>query len=305
MINIPTELLRTLIAVVDLRSFTKAAVSLGVTQPAVSAQIKRLQVLLDAEIFDKSAPGVSLTPSGDLVVNYARRMLSINDQIIDMTAPRLAARTFRVGVPGDFAASLLPPILADFRVRYPDVRFSVRSQHFDIMSRDLRQGDLDLLIGLSESGIMLDARHQWTEEMVWVRDPALRFDPDMPVPFVTFGEVCAMHRAAVAAFNKAQRAFEVVFLGPSAASITTAVTCGLGVTSTPRSRVGGTALSIWEDAPLPAVSDLFCGIYLGENRDQPALEHLADAIAHVLNPQAGASAQRRFTPSSAELLDER
>jgi DNA-binding transcriptional LysR family regulator len=73
MINIPTELLRTLVAVVDLRSFTKAANSLGVTQPAVSAQIKRLQTLLDCEILDKSAPGVSLTPSGDLVVNYARR----------------------------------------------------------------------------------------------------------------------------------------------------------------------------------------------------------------------------------------
>ena len=41
MTNIPTELLRTLVAVVDLRSFTKAAQSLGVTQPAVSAQIKR------------------------------------------------------------------------------------------------------------------------------------------------------------------------------------------------------------------------------------------------------------------------
>ena len=71
MTNIPTELLRTLIAVVDLRSFTKAALSLGITQPAVSAQIKRLQSLLGTDLLDKSAPGVSLTSAGDLVVNYA------------------------------------------------------------------------------------------------------------------------------------------------------------------------------------------------------------------------------------------
>jgi len=46
MTNVPTDLLRTLIAVVDLRSFTRAAQLHGVTQPAVSAQIKRLQTLL-------------------------------------------------------------------------------------------------------------------------------------------------------------------------------------------------------------------------------------------------------------------
>src|SRR5580700_8289273 len=55
MTNIPTDLLRTLVAVVDLRSFTKAAHSLGVTQPAVSTQIKRLQYLLRTELLDKSA----------------------------------------------------------------------------------------------------------------------------------------------------------------------------------------------------------------------------------------------------------
>ena len=92
MTNIPTELLRTLVAVVDLRSFTKAAQSLGVTQPAVSAQIKRLQGLLGADLLDKSAPGVSLTSSGELVVNYARRLLSINDQILDIAGPRLAGQ---------------------------------------------------------------------------------------------------------------------------------------------------------------------------------------------------------------------
>ncbi len=75
MLNIPTDLLRTLVAVTDMRSFTKAAQSLGVTQPAVSAQIKRLQYLLGYEVLDKSAPGVSLTPRGEIVVNNARRLL--------------------------------------------------------------------------------------------------------------------------------------------------------------------------------------------------------------------------------------
>ncbi len=285
MINIPTELLRTLVAVVDLRSFTKAAHSLGVTQPAVSAQIKRLQLLLDCELFDKSAPGVSLTPSGELLINYARRMLSLNDQIVEMSVPRLGSQALRVGVPGDFAAPYLPPILANFRTRNPDIRFIVRSQHFDTMSRDLRQGELDLMIGLSESGIGLDARHQWMEPMVWVCEPGFTLDPEAPVPLVTFGEICAVHRVGVASLNKVQRPFEVVFIGSSEASILAAVKGGLGVSVMPRSRARTAGVEIWENPPLPPVSDLFCGIYLGETGDRLVLEQLADAIFEVLGPK--------------------
>ncbi len=152
MINIPTELLRTLVAVVDLRSFTKAAQSLGVTQPAVSAQIKRLQVLLDCELFDKSAPGVSLTPSGELLINYARRMLSINDQIVEMAVPRLGSQAIAGRRPGRLRGAVACRRSWPGSAReIPHIRFIVRSEHFDIMSRDLRQGELDLMIGLVRS----------------------------------------------------------------------------------------------------------------------------------------------------------
>lgn len=292
MINIPTELLRTLVAVVDLRSFTKAAHSLGVTQPAVSAQIKRLQTLLDCELFDKSAPGVSLTASGDLVVNYARRMLSINDQIVDLSAPRLGARSLRIGVPGDFVAPHLPQVLAEFRRQYPDTRISVRSDHFDVMSRELRQGELNLMVGLSEVGITLDARHQWSEPSVWVRAPSFELDPDAPVPLVTLGEMWAIHRAAVTALNRADRSSEVVFIGPSEASVIAAVKHGLGIGALTRSRAERAGIEIWDDAPLPAIGDLFCGIYLGESGEQPELEKLADAIFELIGPKPAARSGR-------------
>lgn len=292
MINIPTELLRTLVAVVDLRSFTKAAQSLGVTQPAVSAQIKRLQVLLDCELFDKSAPGVSLTPSGRLVVNFARRMLSINDQIVEISVPRLSAQSIRIGISGDFAAPVLPPLLAEFKQRYPGLRFSVRGEHFDIMSRDLRQGDLDLLVGLSESDVMNDARHQWSEPMVWVRGPDFELDEDAPVPLITFGDICAYHRLALRAFNKTQRSYEVVFIGASEASIAAAVRSGLGVTVLPLRLAKRGGLEVWEDAPLPPVNDVFCGICLGENGDRMVLEELADAVYDLLYSDADAQMAR-------------
>src|SRR3954466_7564601 len=138
MTNIPTELLRTLIAVVDLRSFTKAAQSLGVTQPAVSAQIKRLQSLLGSDLLDKSAPGVSLTSAGELVVNYARRLLSINDQILDIAGPRSVAKIVRIGATGDFTGSGIARGLRGHRVRRPDLRFEVYTSNIEGLLRDLR-----------------------------------------------------------------------------------------------------------------------------------------------------------------------
>ena len=53
----------------------------------------------------------------------------------------------------------------------------------------------------------------------------------------------------------------------------------------PRSRVAQTSLAIWEDAPLPELPELYCGIFLREGGNRPALEELADDIALVLRPQ--------------------
>jgi DNA-binding transcriptional LysR family regulator len=283
MTNIPTELLRTLIAVVDLRSFTKAAARLGVTQPAVSAQIKRLQFLLGGELFDRSVQGVSLTPHGEMVVGYAHRLLSINDQIVhlggDGPRPELV---IRIGTPSDFVASILPGTLARMRERWPDVRFIVRTDFYDALVRELRSGEIDLFVGLSISPPH-DARHSWAKEVVWVRGAATRLDPDRPVPLVSYGEPCVHHRLAVTALKSAGLEWEDVFTGPSIASLDGAVAAGLGVMALTRERATALGMIIWEDAPLPKLPDLYSGIYIREGGARAAYEQLADEIAVVIH----------------------
>ena len=73
MTNIPTDLLRTLVAVVDLRSFTKAAQSLGITQPAVSAQIKALESDVGVALFRRHTRAVALTQEGAELLPGIRR----------------------------------------------------------------------------------------------------------------------------------------------------------------------------------------------------------------------------------------
>jgi DNA-binding transcriptional LysR family regulator len=285
MTNIPTELLRTLIAVVDLRSFTKAAQSLGVTQPAVSAQIKRLQVLLGSELLDKSAPGVSLTSAGELVVNYGRRLLSINDQIIDIAGPRPTTKTMRVGASGDFVASGIALGLTCARERRPDLRFEVYNAPVDVLLRDLREGEADLAVWVSATGPAIDTRHYWTEPLVWVRSGSVPLDPSRPVPLVSYGEECLLTRIAMTALSHAGRECELTFVGSSLLGLGAAVAAGFGVMALPRSRADIAGIAVWDDAPLPKLPDIFSGIYVRPGACAAEREEIAETIAAALRPE--------------------
>jgi DNA-binding transcriptional LysR family regulator len=284
MTNIPTELLRTLIAVVDLRSFTKAAQSLGVTQPAVSAQIKRLQGLLGTDLLDKSAPGVTLTSAGNLVVNYARRLLSINDQILDIAGPRDAGKTIRIGATGDFTAVGIATGLASIRTQRPDLRFEIYSDGLDDLMRDMREGGTDLAVWVSQNGPVIDTRHYWTEPLVWVRAPSTEIDFNRPVPLVSYGDECLFTRNAMTALSQIGRDSELIFIGSSLLGLGAAVAAGFGVMALPRSRVGIPGVAVWDDAPLPALPDIFCGIYVREGVDSEERVLVAEQLAAALRP---------------------
>lgn len=286
MTNIPTDLLRTFVAVVDNRSFTKAANSLGVTQPAVSAQIKRLQILLGEEIFDRTVQGVSLTPHGEIVVSYARRLLSINDQIVHLggvgTGPELV---IRVGTSSDYTVTLLPGVLAKFRARYPAVRFKVSGGYSDLLMRQLRNGEIDLFVGLS-SGEPRDAHEVWTAPLVWVRGPTTQLEPGIPVPLVSYGEPSVYHRAAVNALRSAGLEWEEVFTGPIMTGLSDAVTAGLGVMPITRRRAIDGNMIIADDLTLPALSNIYGGIYVREGGPREIYEQLADEIAAMMSQRS-------------------
>jgi DNA-binding transcriptional LysR family regulator len=281
--NIPTELLRTLVAVVDLRSFTQAARSLRITQPAVSAQIKRLQTLLGCDLLDKSAPGVQLTSRGQLIVNYARRLLAINDQILGLSQPE-AEEVIRLGMHGDFIGPLVSGMLADFHRRSPATHIQLRTGSLESMMDDLDKGNLDIVLGLSPGAPPASARHCWSERLVWVGSPKVELKAGEPIPLVSYSPACAFHRSAVKALDAAKLPHETVFTGPSLAVLAAAVQNGFGVMALPRRSAERTEWSIWEDGRLPKLEEIYLGVYIREGADRERLEQLVDDIAKALRP---------------------
>src|SRR5947199_9655085 len=78
--NIPTDLLRSFVAICELGSFTKPAHLFDLTQPAVSAHMRRLESMIGADLIEKSLSGITLTECGTEVLRCARRILAINEQ---------------------------------------------------------------------------------------------------------------------------------------------------------------------------------------------------------------------------------
>jgi DNA-binding transcriptional LysR family regulator len=277
MTNIPTDLLRTLIAVIDLRSFTRAAHSLGVTQPAVSAQIKRLQAMLGVDLFDKSAPGVTLTAKGETLVNYARRMLALNDQMLDATAGSSVTTRLRIGLAVDYFEDRALAAVAAFRAQHPQLRMQINADHSASLLRDLRRGDYDLVVAASDEAPAEQEHRRWSEPSGWgAASPAVA-EREGALPLLVVGESSLSRRIGVAALEEAGVDYEIVYVGGSFGGLIEAAKAGIGVACWARRLLNDAGLPVIEGARrLPRVPAVYGGVYLREGAN---LDALADGIA--------------------------
>jgi DNA-binding transcriptional LysR family regulator len=128
-------------------------------------------------------------------------------------------------------------------------------------------------------------RHTWVRKAVWVRSDLTKLDPDSPVPLVCYGEDCACQEVAVAALRGVGRGCNLVFTSFSLVSLAAAVKAGFGVMVMPRARALRNGLFVWNDAPLPLLPELHCGIFIREGGNRAAIEELADDLMADLLPE--------------------
>ncbi|MFN9120400.1 MAG: LysR family transcriptional regulator, partial [bacterium] len=138
-------------AVARLMSFTRAAEELCMTQPAVTFQVKQLEEQYNTRLFDRSHGRISLTATGQIVFDYAGRIVRLNEEL----ETRIGETTGGVRGPLMLGASLtiaefiLPRILGEFKARYPEVRTQMTVANSE--SIETRVADHALDVGLIES----------------------------------------------------------------------------------------------------------------------------------------------------------
>lgn len=176
---------RYLVAVADTLHFRRAAETVHVTQPTLSAQLKELEGKLGVQLVERSRAGVTLTPVGTEVATRARAVLR---DVADITAiARVGAdplaSLMRVGIVGSLGGYFLPLIVPALHEKYPALKFYVREgTAVDLMAR-LRDGALDLLFfPLPIEAPDLIARPLFHEplEIVMPSDHPLAAAPEVP-----------------------------------------------------------------------------------------------------------------------------
>lgn len=138
--------LRYFLAVAETLHFSRAARRLGMAQPPLSQQVKRLEQLLGHALFERTTRGVKLTPAGQLLVRRARSTMEKVDE--DLAQVRRLGRgeegTLTVGFSGSVMFTELPAAIQSFRHRYPKVELRLRELVTSAQIAALLNGQIDL-----------------------------------------------------------------------------------------------------------------------------------------------------------------
>lgn len=130
------------------RSFSKAAESLYISQPALSAMIKKIEGKVGMPLFDRTTTPIQLTDCGKKYIKTAEKIMGLEDQFAFYVGNLHELRTGHLSVGGTylFSSFILPPIIARFKDAYPQVKVGMFEGHTPLLEQKLFAGELDIII---------------------------------------------------------------------------------------------------------------------------------------------------------------
>ncbi len=229
--------LRIFLAVAEEGSVSRAAEKLNYVQSNITARLRTLETELGAELFYRKPRGMSLTPRGDKLLAYARKMLHLAIEakmvLADCDDPQ---GTLTLGSMETTAAIRLPPFLADYHQRHPMVDITLRTG----TSAELRQHVLEYQLDGAFVGGALEhpeivQEEIFLEEMVLV-SKAGSFTPDNPEvrALLGFRKGCSYQAKLETWLHEMGRPAVKVMEFGSLEAILGCVAAGMGVTLMPR-----------------------------------------------------------------------
>ncbi|MGS2719791.1 LysR substrate-binding domain-containing protein [Paraglaciecola aestuariivivens] len=267
--------LRTFAAVVELGGYAKAGEFLGRSQPAVSLQIKRIEQQLSTRLFDKQGQRHLINQHGRKLYQTAKQMLALNDQLFRQFQPTALKGRLRLGIPSEFATTLLPSIIGEFGKVYPDVTLEVTSALSKHLLTDDNQGGFDLVLALVDPHVQIDGQEVLIDELVWVGDQG--FTASNSLSLVLAPDGCVYRSRVISKLKQQTQQWRISYTNADLSGITAAIKQGLGISALAKSSVPE-QLHIIQHNHLPKLGNIKICLISKSSQHPQACSKLAEFI---------------------------
>lgn len=280
--NLPTDLLRTFITVVELGGHSKAGAALGRSQPAISLQIRRLEELVRTQLLVQDGRTIQPTPAGEALLSYAREMVRINDEAVSYFHRSDRSGVLRIGLPTDYAVAFLQSTLTKFMQDHPSVELEIHCDVSRELHKHLRAEDLDIIVATMSEPRMPYLSRAWTEQPLWAASEAYRPDPDRPIPLGAHLEGCDYRARMIGALDSVERRWRIVYTGPGISGLQNAVLNGLCVTALTHATLLPGMRELPEEEGFPRLEPLRIGLFYKHPRLSVAgLQLVSELVAGI------------------------
>lgn len=225
--NLDVTTLRSFVAVAEAGGVTRAAGFLHLTQSAVSMQLKRLEEMLGVALFDRSGRSIALTASGEQLLVYARRMVSLNDEVITRLTDQAYEGTITLGVPHDIVYPAIPLVLKQFNAAYPRVQVQLISSYTKALKAQFARGACEIIL-TTETGSEAGAETLCTKPLCWIGAPDGSAWRQRPLK-LAFGRHCTFRPRVVERLDAAGIPWDVIVETESDRTIEATVSADLAV----------------------------------------------------------------------------
>jgi len=278
--------LRTLAAVADAGSLTAAAPKLFLSQSAVSEQIRKLEDKAGRQLLVRTKRGVTLTPAGEKLLEYARRLLALNDEAYrDLRGAPLRGE-LRLAITDYFRPGDVARLLRRLGQEHPGVRLHVAVMKSGQIEQAYERGEFDVAISMrieargrrggrpTAAGLRLRREPlSWMAAEDWTHAAK-----GAPLPLVALPDTCALHQYTVGLLDRAKVPYTLAHIASGVAGMQLALAAGLGIAC------------LNESALAPGIARV---------TPPRGLPPLPDATFHLLPPRAGETA---FVAQAREAL---
>lgn len=285
--NLPTDLLRTFVTIADLGGVTRAAAVLSRSQPAISLQVKRLEEMLDTRLLTRRGRRMQPTEEGALLLEYARQMLRLNDEVVtSMIRPKVAGHV-RLGIPNEFAMSVLPVILGRFAQSHPDVTLEVNCALSTHLLEGLSNKEFDVVLAIHDTPPK-QAQLLWREKLVWVSAREHNSDTNQPVPLIVAPRGCVYRKRIIDTLSEKEVPWRIVYTSTSYGGIRAAALAGLGVTALAQSTMPEGLRQLPSGVRYPALKPAEVAIHVERAQASDATLRLVDHVSSSIQSDGSA-----------------